>query len=244
MSKKRIEVRSQAEFDACIADGNIAIVIGCSVEARENSSVEAWGNSSVVARGNSSVEARGNSSVVAWENSSVEAWGYVFIRLFRALRIRASIGVVIMRHDEAKAEIEGDATIVERSLPTTAEEWCTYHGIEVKDGVAVLYKALGDDFQSPHGGDYKPGTTPVASDWDDGRRECGGGLHFSPTPAMARSFKADATKYVACPVSLADMRSPQSGDQYPEKIKAKGVCAPCYECDKSGKAIQLTEHSQ
>jgi hypothetical protein len=45
--KKRTEVRSQAEFDACINLGNIAVVIGCSVVA--------WGNSSVVARGNSSV---------------------------------------------------------------------------------------------------------------------------------------------------------------------------------------------
>ena len=97
--KKRIEVKSQADFDACVNDGNIALVIGCSVEARENSSVVAggnssvvawenssvvaWANSSVMARGNSSVEAWGNSSVMAWgnssvvarENSSVEAWG-------------------------------------------------------------------------------------------------------------------------------------------------------------------------
>ncbi|MDB5608122.1 MAG: hypothetical protein JWP25_5022 [Bradyrhizobium sp.] len=81
--KQRIEVRSQAEFDACVKVGNIAIVIGCRVEARGNSSVVAWENSSVEARenssvvawGNSSVVARGNSSVVAWENSSVEARG-------------------------------------------------------------------------------------------------------------------------------------------------------------------------
>ena len=71
--KQRIEVRSQAEFNACVEAGNIAIVIGCSVEARGNSSVEARGNSSVVARENSSVVAWENSSVVAGENSSVVA---------------------------------------------------------------------------------------------------------------------------------------------------------------------------
>jgi hypothetical protein len=45
--QKQIEVHSQAEFDVCVKAGNIAVVIGCYVEAWDNSSVEAWGNSSV-----------------------------------------------------------------------------------------------------------------------------------------------------------------------------------------------------
>jgi hypothetical protein len=102
--RKRIEVRNQLEFDACVKNGNVAVVINCSVEARGNSSVEAWGNSSVVARDNSSVVAWDNSSVVAWDNSSVVAWdnssvearGNVFIRFFCALKISASAGVVIL----------------------------------------------------------------------------------------------------------------------------------------------------
>jgi hypothetical protein len=106
--KKSIEVRNQAEFDSCISDGNIAIVVNCSVVARENSSVEAWGNSSVVAWGNSSVEAWENSSVVAWGNSSVEAWGNVFIRFFRALKIKASVSVVILNQKYTSTDcIEG-----------------------------------------------------------------------------------------------------------------------------------------
>jgi len=123
---KRIEVRSQVEFDECVNAGNIAIVIDCSVEAwgnssvvaRENSSVEAWGNSSVearenssvVARGNSSVEARENSSVVARGNNSVEAWDNVFIRFFSCLKITASISVVILKHTPS-ASIEGGRQI-------------------------------------------------------------------------------------------------------------------------------------
>src|ERR1700752_726477 len=73
--RKRIEVRSQAEFDICVAAGNIAVAIGCYVEAWGNSSVEARENSSVEARGNSSVEAWGNSSLVPRENASPVAWG-------------------------------------------------------------------------------------------------------------------------------------------------------------------------
>ena len=90
---EKIEVRSQAEFDACASDGNIAVVINCLVVARGNSSVEAQENSSVEAWGNSSVVARENSLVVAREN--------VFIRLFSALRLSASAGVVILKHNKS-----------------------------------------------------------------------------------------------------------------------------------------------
>jgi hypothetical protein len=127
--KQRIEVRSQAEFDICVKAGNIAIVIGCSVEAWENSSVVARGNSSVVARENSSVEAWENSSVVARENSSVEAWGNVFIRLFSALSIKASVHVAIMVHGEAKA-LQGGNQVKAMPPPQTGAEWCEYYGID------------------------------------------------------------------------------------------------------------------
>ena len=212
--RKRIEVRSQAEFDICVAAGNIAVAIGCSVEA--------WGNSSVVAR----------------ENSSVMAWGNVFVRLFRALSIRASIGVIIMRHDNAETKIEGDGTIIDRAKPTTPEEWCAYHGVEINDGIAVLYKGVNDDFRSDHGFYYAPGTIPIAPDWDGGIKECGGGLHYSPMPMMTKEFTKNATKFIACPVAIADMRAPDIDDYYPSKIKARGSFAPCWECDKNGKKVE------
>ena len=87
---KKVEVKSQAEFDKCVATGNVAVVVGCSVVARDNSSVEATGNS----------------SVVAWDNSSVVARDHVFIRFFSALKITASLSVVILKHVQSDA-IEG-----------------------------------------------------------------------------------------------------------------------------------------
>ena len=89
--KTRVEVRSQAEFDACIKASNIAVVIGCSVVA--------WENSSVVARE--------NSSVVAWGNSSVVARGNVFVRWFSALKIKASFAVIIGKMGEPDGALEG-----------------------------------------------------------------------------------------------------------------------------------------
>ena len=120
--KLRIEVRTQVEFDACVSVGNIAICIGGGFfMARENSSVEARESSSVVAWENSSVE--------AWENSSVVARGNVFVRLFAALKIRASAYVTISMQGIA-GSIEGGRQLQPAPTPNTGAEWCEYFGIK------------------------------------------------------------------------------------------------------------------
>ncbi len=235
---ERIKVRNQAEFDICVKAGNIAIVIGCRVVARENSSVLAWGNSSVVAWENSSVEAWGNSSVEAWENSSVVARGNVFVRLFSALKIKASASVVVMMHGKAKTITGGQR--VTAKVPTTAFQWCAHYGVVVKKGVVVLFKGVADDFSTKRSKEsniyYKPGTKPSAKDWDGGIDECGGGLHFSPHPKMTIEFNSSAKRFVACPVRMKDIAVHKDA-VYPQKVKAKCCCAPVYEVDKNGKRL-------
>ena len=67
--------------------------------------------------------------------------------------------------------------------------------------------------------------------------ECGGGFHFSASPQHAMEFNLDATRFVACPVALKDMRAPKEGDEYPQKIKAAKCCGPVWEVDINGKRI-------
>ncbi len=202
------------------------------VTACGSSRVTAYGSSQVTAYDSSQVRAYDSSQVTAYDSSQVRACGNVFIRLLGALSIKASASVVIMAHVKEKV-VEG-GQVIWAATAETPEAWCALHGVEVKDGVAMLFKALNDDFTSPHGTSYAPGSIPTADDWDGGMRECGGGLHFSPSPAQAPSFHSDAKRFSACYVRLADMRSPQSDDDYPEKIKASGCCAPCVECDIHG----------
>ena len=145
--------------------------------------------------------------------------------------------VAVLIHDAQANVVGGQQTHVARATP---KEWCEYYGVPVDDdGVAVLYKALDDDFRSPHGMSYAPGTKPVASDWDGLARECGGGLHFSPRPLMAKEFHEAATKYAACPVRLADIVVHPDAD-YPQKVKARACCAPVWECDDLGHPIGPT----
>jgi hypothetical protein len=244
-----------AEFNACIEAGNIAVVFGLKVEAwgnssvvarenssvvaRENSSVVAWENSSVVAWGNSSVVAWGNSSVEAWENSSVEAWGNSFIRLFSASKVKASAFVAIYMHGKAQ-ELEGGRQLEVAPPPKTPEEWAESQGVEVKNGHVTLYKGVDDEYSTDNarrvGLYYKVGQEVAAPDWDAGKKECGGGLHFSPRASMTLEFKGDAKHFLAVRVALADMRSPADGDEYPQKCKAR-ACKVLAEVDRRGRAI-------
>jgi hypothetical protein len=103
--------------------------------------------------------------------------------------------------------------------------------------VAVLFKAVGDDFQSSRGGVfYTPGTKPEAPDWDGGRAECGGGLHFSPCPKLAKSMNQDAKRFVACPIKVSEIKVHYPA-QYPNKVKAPRVFGACYEVDIEGNRI-------
>jgi hypothetical protein len=134
-------------------------------------------------------------------------------------------------------KVEGGGTLVLLPSIDSAQAWCDSYGVPVNDGVAILFKSVGDRFKSPRGGDYTPGTTPTAIDWDGGGDECGGGFHFSPRPSAALTFNTEGTKFVACPVAIVDMRAPKPTDSYPRKIKARGCCAPVWECNIDGEAV-------
>ena len=255
-----IEVRTQAELDkalkktdggkkelvACIGDGHFIVTGNARVVAWGSSSVEARESSSVEARESSSVEARESSSVEAWGSSSVEAWGSSSVRVFGCKSVKASKHAVVMQHNPA-ANITG-GRILEMHHPQNGQEWCEFYGVEIRKGgnlsrklagqdVAILYKAVGEKFHTRNGVHYTPGTAPEAPDWDGGEAECGGGLHFSPHPKLAREFFRGAPHFVACPVLVEEI-AVHPEPSMPEKVKAPRVCAPCWEIDLKGNAIE------
>jgi predicted DNA-binding transcriptional regulator AlpA len=215
------------------------------VEARESSHVEAWGSSHVEARGSSHVVARESSHVVARESSHVEAAAAAQVAAHDRSQVQAGQHNAVTDHGPSTT-IKGGVIITPPAI-TTAEAWCEWYGVEVLDGIATLFKAVDDEYRSswqlPGGGRlaYTPGSTPEAPDWDGGAAECGGGLHFSPSPGGAKGFNYSATRYVACPVALADMAVHHPAI-YPAKVKARCVAAPgCYEVDAAGRRIEVAE---
>jgi hypothetical protein len=161
------------------------------VEARENSSVEARENSSVEARENSSVEARGN--------SSVEAWGNAVVRVFSAFKIalkKFSVGICIgcKANLEFKAET---ATLIEvPEAKYDKEEFLDIYKDNLQpDGRMLLYKSTQENGTDHYTGKIKYEGVTRPEKWDpDENRQCGDGLHLSPTPQLAKSYNNGTIK--------------------------------------------------
>jgi hypothetical protein len=114
--------------------------------------------------------------------------------------------------------------------------WCEYHGVEVKRGIATLYKAVNEEWTTDRGTDYSPGSKPSCDDWDPAP-VCGGGLHFGPTPVHALAYHSGATKFVAVGVRVSDLvQIPGST----AKAKAPRVVRACVEVDINGKPVEVT----
>ena len=205
-----------------------------SVEARDSASVVARDSASVEAWGSASVEAWGSALVVAWGSASVEAWDSASVVAWGSASVEARGTRPLVRIESPNAKVGGGTQI---TRPGTVGTWCEQYGVPVRDGVMTLYKAVDGQYQSRHGGDYTPGTTPVAEDWDGGEAECGGGLHFSPHPKLAEAFGPPNPTYIACPVAVDDAAVHQWGHMS-EKIKARGCCGPVWECDREGNPVE------
>jgi hypothetical protein len=211
-----IECADAKEVNAALAVGDIAVVrFPDWITIRGSAHVEAWGSAHVVASGSAHVVARESAHIVARESAHVVA----------------SKLVTVHRHGSTPVVTGG--VIIQVDPPKSPAEWLDFYGIQVIDGIAVLFKGLDDKFVSPHGMSYAPGTTPSAPDWDGGREECGGGLHFSPTPFMATEFAPEATHFVACPVLVSEIVVHEYA-MYPSKVKAPRCIAPVWEVDIYG----------
>jgi hypothetical protein len=204
------------------------------VEARESSQphVDARDSSQphVVARGSSQPH------LVARESSQphVEATGNCQISARGKVTIRASAMVAVLAMGSLP-EVDGAGYVSYVDLSTPAA-WCEYYGVDRdSDGTVVLFKALDGEFRSNRGFYYVPGTTPSAPDWDGGEQECGGGLHFSPSPMHAVAFFTGATKFVGCRLKLDEIVVHPDG-VYPEKVKAPR-CLEVFQVDRSGKRV-------
>ena len=245
--KEEIIVHSQSEFDAIPKDFDGLIVIEktigvISVEARGNSSVVAWDNSSVVARGNSRVEARGNSSVVAWDNSSVEARGNSSVVARENSSGKAFDNSRILILDKsAKFKNYMNAVIQNYVEPKYTKD-IFVELAEKEKGKLVLYKSVDPetlcDFYTGKI-KYELGQTVECPDWDpDESRECGGGLHLSPTARKTQEFNKG--KILKCLVDSEDIVV-YSGSI--EKVRCKKVF-PVAIVDKRGNIISENNRNE
>jgi hypothetical protein len=202
------------------------------VEARESSQphVVAWGSS--------------QPHVVAWGSSQphVEASGHCQVSLKGAVRLKAAATVAVFVMGTL-AVVEGGGFVQNLAIDTP-EKWCEHYGVEVTDGHAVLFKALDAEFRANYNGfQYLPGATQKASDWDPNpERECGGGLHFSPSPRHAQRFHPRATRFAGVRVKIATLLIHPDGES-PDKCRGPETLE-CFEVDIRGKRIEAPKAAE
>ena len=153
-----------------------------------------------------------------------------------AARVTATKFVSVHIHADTVEASGGVRIVVPR--PATLRAWLDFHDISPSRGTVALFKAVRADWKSSRGHVYEPGTVPLPPpDWDGGKAECGGGLHFACSPIAALAFDDRATKFVACPIKLKDIAFHKNA-QFPTKVKARAICAPVWECDINGDPVK------
>jgi hypothetical protein len=172
------------------------------VVAWESSHVVAWESSHVVARGSSHVEARGSSHVVAWESSHVVAWesSHVVARGSSHVATTARTVTIELYHHSVAiltacapdiTEHGDKVTVVRREMflhTTTTFLECYAEQIN-DDGRVELFKSVREEGTDFYSGTIKYEGVVECPDWDpDPERQCGGGLHLSPTSELALSY--------------------------------------------------------
>ena len=222
------------------------------VTASGSSQVTAYDSSQVTAYDSSQVRAHDSAQVTAYHSAQVRAHDSAQVTAHDSAQVRAYQSAQVRAHDSAQVTASGYVAVTTHpgrygtpkitggvviTIPeiTTAAEWLEFHGVEVKHGIATLYKAVGDDYSTGYARrakiTYAPGSKPEAPDWNS-RPECGGGLHLSPRPIMALAYNPSATKYVACPVKVSDIVL------IDDKCKVPRVARPTFEVDIDGDPIK------
>ncbi len=217
---KYVDVYTQEDMERVLRDGDRPELRGSGeFVVRDSATVHAWDSATVHAWDSATVHAGGSATVHAGGSATVHAGKFVATQKMSRL-----------------ANVTG-GHIIEIEPATSPGDWAEIHlAAPHEDGVLVLYKAVSDDYRSGYDFEYKPGSMPVAPDWDGGDAECGGGLHFCASPMEAMAYHSEATRFMACPVALDDL-AVVPNPAYPNKIKARGCCAPIWEVDINGKRV-------
>jgi hypothetical protein len=175
-----IQVRTQEDLDAAVADGHT--------------------NIECVGDGTFTID--GSASVWAYDSATVRAYGSATVWAYGSVTVRASAFVAVHIHGDTP-RVDGGVQIRVPHL-TDAADWCNYHDIPVDGETVVLHKAVRDDWRSAHGTSYAPGASPVADDWEPSR-SCGGGLHLVALPWEGCRYDSQASRFVGCRVRLDEV---------------------------------------
>ncbi len=192
----------RAYGSATVAAYGSAMVIAydsVTVAASDSVMVIAYDSVTVIASGSATVRAYGSATVTAYDSATVTAYGSVTVRASDSATVAASDSVAV--HDLGKSTTIDGGVVIEPPDRTTMAGWCSYQGVQNTGKTMVVFKAVDGDLKSGYRFEYPIGETVKCGDWVDSN-ECGQGFHFSPHPHMAAHYFPEATRFLACRVSM------------------------------------------
>ena len=223
------DTRVTAFGDATVevsGDATVRAFENATVSAFDNSTVRAWDRATVRAFGDATVSAVDHATVkalgyatvnacddatvTAWDHATVKAWGRASVNAYGSATVKAGTCVTVHVHSKTVAHQGGvviDLTAINANDPET---WCAMNLVEVdEDGQAHLYKALDADLNA--GRYYRLTHYPIGQVVDDSanwvdNNKCGGGLHASPTPWLAKTYYMEASRFVEVCCPLKELR--------------------------------------
>ena len=208
-------VKTQAEFDALPGDFEGSVYIQSPADTRLYIA-RRLPRASVVAWGNASVEARENASVVAWGNTQV-----------------------VKRSPKTNIKVHGNARIV--TMPFTIEEYCDFYGVTIKEGQAILHKAVRPDLASIHNPEFQYAVRATFKHPCDPNTkvECSTGLHVAHLQwALDFGRERGRFKIIECAVPLDKIVLPNDTDG---KVRTSELTVlrevPLEECGLYGKML-------
>jgi len=191
-----------------------------------NSQATLWGNSQATLRENSQATLWENSQATLWENSQATLWENSQATLWGNSQVKAafensiikafSSNVIILRLKHQSTLIcqncnvgvqEKDNTaniIITKTMQHTKQTFLDIYKDSMTGNSIILYKSVNPDTLCDfYTGKIKYEGTVTCPGWDDNeQRECGGGLHLSPTPELALSYNKG--KVLKCKVNIED----------------------------------------
>jgi len=229
------------------------------VRASDNATVRASDNATVKAWGNATVGAWDNATVEAWDNATVEAWDNATVRASDNATVKASDNATVKAWGNATVKASDNATVKAwgNAYCLLTSENAKFSGImnaSSKKRIAPIYDKSILDFITEHEGsdlvlyksvdpntfcDFKTGKIKYAlgeivecPDWDpDPNRQCGGGLHLSPTALGTQSFNVG--KILKCLVKPEDV---VVFNESIDKVRCRAV-RPVAVVDRAGRPI-------
>jgi hypothetical protein len=219
-----VKVKTQAELDK-VAPGDVPVITGngrfelCTnrtvrVEGSSTPTIETWGSSTP--------------TIETWESSTPT----IVTRESSTLigRVGKFSMVSVLQHDQSNVKLPGAVLLRTPESIETVEDWIDYYGCEqAKRGSVVVFKCVDDTLRSHYKTLYEVGEEVKCADWSSAP-ECGGGLHFSPSPSAAQRYSNGGSRFLACSVRVKDIVL--LGD----KLKTPS-CKVLYEVDWDGKRV-------